>query len=109
MPWVDGDNVAVVVGTEWREETFDFTADAISQAGDFAGSGGASIPLAGKTNVSEIFMEAAVPLLNDVGFLNSLDMDLGYRLSDYTRSGQANTWKVGFNADMGMEIGRAHV
>lgn len=102
MPWVDGDNVAVVVGTEWREETFDFTADSISQAGDFAGSGGASLPLSGKTNVSEIFMEAAVPLLNDVGFLNSLDMDLGYRLSDYTRSGQANTWKVGFNADMGM-------
>lgn len=101
LPWVTDDNVSVVVGTEWREEKYMFDADSESQAGNFAGAGGPSTPVSGKTSVSEIFMEAAVPLLNDVGIFRSMDMELGYRLSDYDRSGQANTWKVGFNADMG--------
>ena len=36
------------------------------------------------------------------GFLKSFDSDLGYRISNYNLAGRAETFKVGFTADMGM-------
>jgi iron complex outermembrane recepter protein len=96
-----GDTVQLVGGVEWRKETYDFTADPDSQAGNFAGSGGASRPVSGSTKVSEVFLESAVPLLTDFGFLRRLNLDLGYRRSEYDLAGSANTYKIGFGADMG--------
>ncbi|MFC0682751.1 TonB-dependent receptor domain-containing protein [Lysobacter korlensis] len=101
LPWVADGNINVVFGTEWREETYNTISDIDSQNGNFAGAGGPSLPLSGEISVSEIFMEAAVPLLRDTAFVEDLTLDLGYRLSDYDRSGRANTWKVGLNADLG--------
>jgi len=97
-----GDNVSLVVGTEWREETYDFTADSDSQAGNFTGAGGPALPVGGKISVQEFFVESAVPILKDVGIFKSLSLDLGYRISDYNLSGNAETYKIGFAADMGM-------
>lgn len=97
LPWADGETVSLVVGGEWRVEEYDFVPDNDSQAGNFAGAGGPALPLSGQVEVSEIFLEAAVPVLKDVGFVNSLNLDLGYRMSDY-ESETADTYKVGFNA-----------
>jgi iron complex outermembrane recepter protein len=101
LPSARGDNVQLVAGAEWREEAYDFTADSHSQAGNFAGAGGPQIPLAGKIWVTELFLESIVPLVADAGYLRSLNLDLGYRLSDYNLSGNANTYKIGFAADFG--------
>lgn len=95
----DGDNVSLVLGTEWREDKFDFNADSDSQAGNFAGAGGPALPLSGRIRVNELFMESQVPLLKDAGMVKSLGLDLGYRWSDYNLAGTANTYKVGFGAD----------
>jgi iron complex outermembrane recepter protein len=102
LGWARGNNVQLVAGTEWREETYDFTADSNSQAGNFAGAGGPQLPLSGKIWVTELFLESIVPLAADVGAMRSLNLDLGYRLSDYNLSGNANTYKIGFAADFGM-------
>jgi len=102
MPWADGENISMVFGGEWREESFAFQADSHSEAGNFAGSGGASTPVSGSTKVAEIFMEAAIPVFKGDGLLKSLAFDLGYRLSDYNLSGIANTYKIGFTSDFGM-------
>jgi iron complex outermembrane receptor protein len=97
LPTADGNPISMVVGTEWRKETFSQDFDSNSQAGNFTGAGGPALPLAGQTEVTEVFLEAAVPVLRDAGFVTSFDLDLGYRLSDYDLSGRANTFKVGFN------------
>ena len=99
LPWVD-ESLSLVMGAEWRENKFDFTADSDSQAGNFAGAGGPATPVGGKTSVTEIFLESAVPLLRTDGAFKALDLDLGYRLSDYGRSGTASTWKVGLAANI---------
>ncbi|MGH8029449.1 MAG: TonB-dependent receptor domain-containing protein, partial [Arenimonas sp.] len=102
MPWADEENISVVFGGEWREESFDFTADQDSQEGNFAGAGGPSVPLSGKISVAELFMESAVPVYKGDGILRSFALDLGYRLSDYNLSGHAETYKIGFTSDFGM-------
>jgi iron complex outermembrane recepter protein len=102
LPSARGDTVQLVAGVEWREEAYDFTADSHSQAGNFAGAGGPQIPVTGKIWVSELFLESVIPLVADAGALRSLNLDLGYRLSDYNLSGNANTYKIGFAADFGM-------
>lgn len=99
LPWADDENINVVFGGEWREESYDFTADQHSQEGNFAGAGGPSIPVAGKISVSEIFTEVAIPVFKSEGFFRSFALDLGYRLSDYNLSGHAETYKIGFTSD----------
>lgn len=101
LPTAKGENASVVVGLDWREDQFDFTADSDSQAGNFAGSGGPSLPLGGIIRVKELFFEGAVPLLTDVGLINSVNLDLGYRWSDYNRSGTTNSYKFALGADLG--------
>lgn len=101
LPTAKGENISVVAGVEWREDQFDFTADSNSQAGNFTGSGGPSLPLSGIIRVKELFFEGAVPILTDTGLINSLSLDLGYRYSDYNLAGSANTYKVGLGADFG--------
>lgn len=101
LPTAKGDTVSVVLGTDWREDKFDFTADSDSQAGNFTGSGGPTLPLSGRVRVKELFFEGAVPLLKDLGIINSLNLDLGYRWSDYNLAGTTNTYKIAMGADLG--------
>ncbi|MCB1588801.1 MAG: TonB-dependent receptor, partial [Xanthomonadales bacterium] len=98
----DGATVQLVAGAETRREEYNTVSDNDSAAGNFAGAGAAAPPISGDTSVDEIFLEAAVPLYVGDGLIQSFDLDLGYRLSDYDRSGNANTYKIGFIADAGM-------
>jgi iron complex outermembrane recepter protein len=93
-----GENISLVLGAETRRSEYDFTADTDSQLGNFAGAGGPAVPVSGSIKVSELFMESSIPVLNDVGFIDSFALDLGYRLSDYDRSGNADTYKLGFSS-----------
>ncbi|MBU6248144.1 MAG: TonB-dependent receptor plug domain-containing protein, partial [Xanthomonadaceae bacterium] len=97
VPWAEGDPITVAAGAEWRKENFNFTADSNSQAGNFAGAGGPSLPLGGQISVHELYGEAGIPLVETSGMLKSLGLDLGYRYSKYKLSGGANTFKIGFN------------
>ncbi|MDI9237302.1 TonB-dependent receptor [Lysobacter sp. LF1] len=99
LPWAGGDTVSLVSGAEWRREELHYRADSNSEAGNFAGSGGTSPPISGQTEVKELFAEAAVPILKDAGIVDRFNLDLGYRYSDYDRSGSASTYKVGFGGD----------
>lgn len=98
LPTADGLNISVVGGYEWREEEYERRSDANMAQGNFAGLGGPRPPVSGRISVNEFFAEAAVPLVADMGALDNLALDLGYRLSDYSTSGQVHTWKVGFHA-----------
>lgn len=102
IPSAGGSTVSLVAGVEARRESYSFIADNDSAAGNFAGAGAAAPPVDGETKVKEIFFEGALPVYAGDGLLKSFNLDLGYRLSDYDRSGNANTYKLGFAADAGL-------
>lgn len=51
----------------------------------------------GEYNVKEVFVELAVPLLKDLPFIRSLDLNAAGRYTEYSTSGGVNTWKVGLS------------
>ena len=89
------DPISIVAGYEWRAETYDRIADSNMATGNFTGLGGPTSSASGEIKVSEGFFEAAVPLLGNVGVLDSWGLELGYRYSDYSNSGSVHTYKVG--------------
>ncbi len=92
--------ISLVAGGEWRREIFQVISDANMATGNFAGLGGPRPSIAGEIKVNELFVESAVPILANRGAIDSLALDLGYRLSDYSTSGTVHTWKVGFAAQI---------
>jgi outer membrane receptor protein involved in Fe transport len=88
------DGVQVVFGTEYRRDELSNTVDALQTQGQLAGSGGATIGISGSTKVTEMFMEARVPIAQDQAYAESLSFDTAYRYSDYGNE-TTDTYKFG--------------
>lgn len=86
-------NIAAVFGVENREVDFERVADEVYQLGALSGQGGPTNSLIGGFNVSEVFTEINIPVVEDVSWANSLVLDLGYRYSDYSTSGGEPAYK----------------
>ena len=85
--------VLLAVGAEYRREYAGGAVDSISQnSGFLIGNFG---PIVGDINVKEGFAELDVPLLHDLPFAHSLDMNGALRYTDYSVSGTVSTWKGG--------------
>jgi iron complex outermembrane receptor protein len=86
------------LGGHYRENSIDFHADASSVEGStFYETTAGTFPQAstkGKTSVKEVYGELLVPLLNNVRFADALNLELGYRLSDYKSVGTVHTYKI---------------
>ena len=82
------------VGTEYRSELFEFSPDYVFLNGLQAG-GAPSLPINGGFHVWEGFVEARLPLIDDMPGAYRLSMDAGYRYSSYTLGFDTNTYKVG--------------
>jgi iron complex outermembrane recepter protein len=87
--------VGFAVGFEWRKETGNSQQDFQTQTGQYWGNQGS--PVVGRYDVREYYAELNVPLLRDLAFVKSLDIDAAYRFSDYSTSGAVNTWNVAVN------------
>ncbi|KQW83235.1 TonB-dependent receptor plug domain-containing protein [Brevundimonas sp. Root1279] len=101
-------------GIQYREDNFAFRPDAsLAQINpvvvrpDGGSTGGSEIagfnpsqPLRGTTNSLEYFLELLVPVLSDLPFIQQLDLNLGYRVSDYTTVG----WVDAYKADLDWEV-----
>ncbi len=99
IPWADTP-VAVSVGAEYREEFGTRTPDeCLKLAPDscLGGAGGNLLPVAGGFDVSEFFGEAIIPIVSGKTGFQQLDLELGFRTSDYNPSGSNETWKAGFS------------
>lgn len=106
--------VRVALGAQYREDTFAFGADSslaqqnavvphlgadgLPDGGMIGGSEIAGFnptpSLAGSTNSKELFIEALVPLLADLPFVEQLDLNLGYRLADYSTAGLTHAYRA---------------
>src|SRR5690606_15187762 len=86
------------LGGHYRENSIDFHADSSSVEGaTFYETAGGIFPQAstkGKTSVKEVYGELLVPVLRDLPFVEELNLELGYRLSDYKSVGSVHTFKI---------------
>jgi iron complex outermembrane recepter protein len=79
---------------DWRRWTSSYSPDSLLVLGNPpTDSGGGYNPTSGVIRVGEMAGEVLVPLLKDVPFAQSLNVNLAYRHSDYDISGGANTYK----------------
>jgi len=93
----DADSIMVAAGMEHRIEKYSRVSDTVFQDGSLLGQGGPTPSLEGSYSVSEIFAEANIPLLQNVTGFQALNLDLAYRYSDYSTSGGASTYRIGFD------------
>lgn len=97
LPTAD-QGLAVVFGVEYREEEAETVPDEclkLPPVSCLGGAGGNTLPIAGGFDVQEAFAEAILPLVRDKTGFQSLDLELGYRYSDYNPTGTDSTWKYG--------------
>lgn len=86
------------LGTSYREEEFAFDPDAAYNANQDYPYVIQNIILPvsvdGVTDVKEIYGELAIPLISDRRFVQSLEIDPGFRYSDYNTVGSEETYKL---------------
>jgi outer membrane receptor protein involved in Fe transport len=92
-PWATSP-VAVSLGAEYRDESSDYRPDAASQSGLSPGFG-QTLPTKGRYDVAEVFAETIIPLVEDQPFAEAINLELGYRYSDYSTSGNVDSYKYG--------------
>lgn len=79
--------MSVVVGVESRK--FDYSLDPGSLSGPVSGFNTQN-PAGGENEFNDIFVEAFIPILEDAGFAESLDLSLGFRTSESKFTDTAN-------------------
>ncbi|MEX2131864.1 MAG: TonB-dependent receptor [Pseudohongiellaceae bacterium] len=117
---IEGRPVGFATGIEWRDETSDQTVSAnavpvvdltgirggnqsiAGQQGQFIV--GNPLPMAGDYDVTEAFVEVALPLLAERPMIESLDLDLAARYADYSLSGGATTWKASLSYEPNSQV-----
>lgn len=86
--------ISFAVGAEYRKEESTYLVSPVDQAGQgFFFTRRQST--AGSFDVLEFYAETVVPLLRDLPFVHSLELEAAVRTSDYSSSGRATSWKVG--------------
>ena len=84
-------------GAEYRDEKTDFETDIAFSSGDLAGQGGATLPVSGRFDVSELFFEGRLPLVEGKTGAQALSFEAGYRYSDYSSGFTTDTYKAGLD------------
>ncbi len=92
LPTAD-EGVAVNFGYEHRNESVQFQPDAGLASGQLSGFGSAAVGIDNSVSVSEGFVEFRVPLVQEMKGVKDLVFDTAYRLSDYSSTGKADTYK----------------
>ena len=85
-------SVGVALGGEFRKESLDFDPDENYRAGEGSGQGGAAQAISGDYHVTEVFVEAHVPLIEGAKYAEELVLDTAYRYSDYDYGEYIDTW-----------------
>lgn len=94
--------LAVAAGVEYRKESAVTVADPLSNAGAYRLVN--QQDFSGQYTVKEEFIEAQAPLLKDRPFVQSLDLNLAGRHTDYSTSGGVNTWKIGMSWQVNSDL-----
>ncbi len=81
------EGIQVAVGAEYREESLYVRPDEVYAMRPSRRRGRPDVPVDGSYDVTELFIEALVPIVQDATGFRDLSLELGYRYSDYSTSG----------------------
>jgi iron complex outermembrane recepter protein len=94
---VPAGEVRGALGATYRMNAFKYTPDSLREA-DYVTDTSAGAFAAGsideRVEVNEVYGELLIPLLNDMPLINSLELELGARYSDYSTGQEVSTYKV---------------
>jgi iron complex outermembrane receptor protein len=102
--------VSLAFGGEFRRDTSKQRGDQISKTFNPTSGiigGWRSVnqqDVGGSNSVKEAFAETVVPILKDVPFAESLDLNAAGRITDYRISGTVKTWKAGLTWKVTQDI-----
>ena len=85
------------VGTEYRKNDYRYVFDHLNTQTSFLDLGIGTFPAnstRGVTSVQEYYGELLVPIVKGVPFIEHLNLELGYRISDYRYQGSISTYKI---------------
>jgi len=99
LPWqLDAGEIAIAAGGEYRlEQAGQHNTDIRTQNTGYGV--GNVVPFSGQYNVEEGFVEIDAPILKN-NVVQSLDVSLGGRLTNYSSSGLVQTWKLGATSQL---------
>ncbi|MEH0199008.1 TonB-dependent receptor [Caulobacter sp. CCNWLY153] len=80
-------------GADYKFDSFQYVPDSLLSTGDVVGFNAADA-IDASTDVYELYGEILVPVLKDLPFIKSLNLDAGYRMSDYQTIGTVGAYKV---------------
>jgi outer membrane receptor protein involved in Fe transport len=86
--------IGVAFGMEYRGESTNYQPDDASIKGISPGFGG-TLPIHGSYDTTEEFVEAVVPVVEDKPFIKAINVELGFRNSNYSTSGVTHSYKYG--------------
>lgn len=86
--------VSTVFGLEYRKSSAAQLVDDAQRNGDIYGFNAVQDQI-GSIEVTEYYTEVKVPLLKDAPLAESMNVEFGYRVSDYSTVGSVETYKVG--------------
>lgn len=92
-PWATN-GVQLAFGAEYRRDELESTTDLAFSTGDLAGQGGPTIGLSGVTEVYDLFLEARLPIIEDMPGAKLLSVEVAYRFSDYGSGVNTDTYKI---------------
>ncbi len=88
--------IGFAAGAEYRRYTAGSEGDGLSRIpGEVLGAGAAALPLRGRFDSREFFLEVVAPLIEDKPFFYNLTAEGGVRYADYSTVGGTWTWKAG--------------
>ncbi|HEY5800182.1 MAG TPA: TonB-dependent receptor [Burkholderiaceae bacterium] len=96
-PWAK-QAISLAIGLERRKVVAGTQSDSASQlTGEVLGTGAPTPDRVGTLVLKEVFGEAFIPVLRDIPFARSANLELGYRRTEFTttKSQSYNTWKAG--------------
>jgi iron complex outermembrane recepter protein len=86
--------VSIVLGMDYRDDQVSFIVDDAQRRGEISGFN-AQQSVFGGIDVTEVYGEIGIPILKDLPFAQSLNVELGYRRSDYNTVGKVSSYKYG--------------
>ncbi len=89
--------VRTALGASYRTNTVDFTPDSLLSTSSVEAQPIGLYAVSsthGSTDVWELYGELLVPLLKDLPAIQALELELGYRYSEYNTAGGQKTWKA---------------
>ncbi|HVS33659.1 MAG TPA: TonB-dependent receptor, partial [Thermoanaerobaculia bacterium] len=88
------EGISIALGATYNKFGLEYITDENYRLGLGAGQGGAQPPVIGSYDAKELYAETFIPIVQNAPGVRDLSIELGYRISDYSTTGNHPTYKA---------------